>query len=239
MNARIAFAALVLTAGCVVATAQQASQPQLKIDGTNRILTVQAGARVTAMPDVAVIHVGFETQQGDAKQVYADGARISNAIIAALKAAGIEDSAIQSESQSLDHDWAKPHKFKLTEQWTVRAPATRAAEILDVAINAGATSSGQIDWTMKDRRALDDKALEEAMARVLQDAQVLAKGMGVKLGALQYVTHQAAAQETPAWRSRSMAFSANKSLLAAEPPLAIEPEKIWAETTVYAVFAIE
>jgi uncharacterized protein YggE len=239
MQTRIVLAAFVLATGCVAATAQQASQPQLKIDGSNRILTVQAGARVTAAPDLAIVHLGFETQLGDAKQVYADGARISNTIIAALKQAGIEESAIHSESQSLDHDWAKPHKFKLTEQWTVRAPAGRAAEILDVAINAGATSSGQIDWAMKDRNALEEKVLDEAMAQVRERAAVLAKGMGVKLGALEYVTNEMAAGEAPVWRDRAMAPMANKSMLAAPPPLAIEPEKISIETTVYAVFAIE
>jgi len=239
MQIRIALAAFVLAVGCALAQAQQVNPIQLKIDAANHALTVQASARISVAPDLAIIHVGFETQLGDAKQVYADGARTSNAIIAALTAAGIEKSEIQSESQSLDHDWAKPHKYKLTEQWTVRAPAARAAEILDVAIGAGATSSGQIDWALKDRSALETKVLEEAMVHVQRDAHTLAKGMGVKLGVLEYVTHQAAVQEAPIWRARTMEFMANKAAVAPPPPLAIEVQKITAETTVYAVYAIE
>lgn len=228
--------AVFMVVGAAPAVGQQASQPQLQIGATNRTLVVEAGARVSAAPDLAVIHVGFETQQGDAKQVYADGARISNAIVAALKAAGIPESDIRSESQSLGHDWEKPRKFKLTESWTVRAPAGRAAEILDVAIQAGATTSGEIEWALKDASALDGRALEEATARVRENAQALAKGMGVRLGQLVYVSNEMRARETVTPRNRSsMAFKA----LAAPQPLAIEPEKIASEAHVYAVFAIE
>ena len=236
MQMRVAVVVLSFVLGCTVANAQQISQPTLPISVTNRTLSVQAGARVASVPDQAILHVGFETQLGDAKQVYADGANTSNGIVAALKAAGIPQADIQSESQSLDHDWAKPHKFKLTERWTVRAPAGRAAEILDVAINAGATSSGEIDWALKDRKALDEKALEAAMARVHENARALAKGMGVKLGPLVYVSNEAPMQENavPVMRDRSMVMA-----LKTAPPLAIEPQKISSEATVYAVFAIE
>lgn len=241
MRTRTVFGVFILAAGCVCAPAQQAGQPQIKIDGTNRVLTVEGSAQVSVAPELAILHIGFETQVGDAKQVYADGARISNAIVAALKDAGIAASEIQSESQSIDHDWTKPHKFKLTEHWTVRAPAGRAAEILDIAINAGATSSGQIDWALKDRNTLQQKVLEEAMAKVAARAELLAKGMGVHLGRLEYVTNQIDEAPTPVWRARAdnaLQFRAMAAAPAA-PPLAIEPEKISAETSVYAVYAIE
>lgn len=227
---------LIAGTGASVAAGQQTSQAQQQISVTNRTLVVEAGARVSAAPDLAVIHVGFETQQGDAKQVYADGSRISNAIVAALKAAGIPASEIRSESQSLGHDWDKPRKFKLTERWTVRAPADRAAEILDVAIQAGATTSGEIEWTLKDAKTLDGRALEEATARVRENAQALAKGMGVKLGQLVYVTNEMQAREASA--PRNHALMAFKSAAVAQP-LAIEPEKMTSEAHVYAIFAIE
>ncbi|MDR3792109.1 MAG: SIMPL domain-containing protein [Terracidiphilus sp.] len=239
MQTKSALAIFVLICGCTLAAAQQTSQPALKIDSTNRILTVSAVAHVTVPSDTAVIHIGFETQLGDAKQVYADGARISNTIVEALKAAGIPETAIQSESQSLDRDWNKQHKFKLTQQWTVKAPAGRAAEILDIAISAGATSSGQIDWTLKDMKALEAQALEQATERVSEKARVLAKGMGVKLGPLVYVTSEAAEPQIPVWRSMAKSLEFDRSPAAPAPPLAIEPQKISSEAHVYAVFTIE
>ena len=85
-------AATVAFAAALSAGAQQASQPQLKIDSTNRTLTVTADAHVSVEPEVAILHIGFETQPSDAKTAYADGARTSNAIVDALKQAGIPES---------------------------------------------------------------------------------------------------------------------------------------------------
>src|SRR5208282_5707037 len=148
MTQKHAFAAFALLAFSVAAYAQQTSQVQLKIEPTNRTLTVSAEGRVTVDPDVAILHIGFQTQPSDAKAAYASGAKISNDIITALKQAGIPETSIRSEWQRLDSASGKPHKFTLAQQWTVKSPPERAAEILDIAIAAGATDSGQIDWTV-------------------------------------------------------------------------------------------
>jgi len=139
----------------IPAAAQQPTQPHLKVDSSNRTLTVTANDNVTVEPDLAILHIGFVTQPQDAKSAYAEGSRASNAIIAALKQAGVEESAIRSESQYLDRDWTtKMRKYTLHQAWTVKVKPERAAEVLDIAVNAGATSSGQIDWTVKDEKAL-------------------------------------------------------------------------------------
>jgi hypothetical protein len=237
MPVKQAIAAFALLAGCVAAIAQQTSQVQLKIEPTNPTLTVSAEGRVTVDPDVAILHIGFQTQPTDAKSAYAGGAKISNDIINALKQAGIPETSIRSEWQRLDSASGKPHKFTLVQQWTVKTPPERAAEILDIAVAAGATDSGQIDWTVQDERALEDQALDQAAARARADAAVLAKGMGVHLGALVYVTNQISEQ-------RFVAAYANNGAPGgafAAPPmtLAIEPRKVSREAAVYAVFAIE
>lgn len=213
--------------------AQQPGQPELRIEPNNRALTVSAEDEVSVEPQVAVLHIGFATQLGDAQSVYADGARTSNAIIAALKQAGIPDSAIRSETQHLDRDYEKPHKFKLVQQWTVKVPPEKAAEILDVAITAGATSSGDIEWTVKDERALEAQALDRAGARARQNAEVLAKSMGVRLGSLIYVSNQLSMIRP----IRATAMLAKEAT--APQPLSIEPNKVSRSATVYAVYSIE
>jgi uncharacterized protein len=228
------FAVLVCSA---LACAQQATQPQLKVDSSNRTLTVSAEDHVSVEPEIAVLHIGFETEPSDAKTAYAEGARTSNAIIAAIKQAGIPESDIRSESQYLDRDpTPKTHKFKLTQRWTVKVPPGRAAEILDIAITNGANSTGQIDWTVKDENALDQQALDHAAARARESAAVLAKGMGVRLGNLIYVSNQLSGQVYP---RPMMAAAFSRTAEAPPPPLAIEPQKVTRDASVYAVFAIE
>jgi hypothetical protein len=239
MQGRLTIAAFVLFAGGSAAIAQQASQAELKIEPTNRTLAVSAESRVTTDPDVAILHIGFETKPTDAKTAYASGAKTSNDIVSALKASGIPETAIRSESQRLDRVYSDAHKFKLVQQWTVKTPPERAAEILDVAVAAGATDSGQIDWTVKDEKELEDQALEKATARARSDAEVLAKSMGVHLGALIYVTNRISnfATFSAGVMNNSASFEKRREEL--REPLAIEPRKVSRSAIVYAVFAIE
>ena len=238
MNAKKVIAALALLAGCLAAGAQQTSQVQLKIEPTNRTLTVSAEGRVTVDPDVAILHIGFETQPSDAKTAYAAGAKTSNDVVFALKQAGIPETSIRSEWQRLDSASGKPHKFTLGQQWTVKVPPERAAEILDIAVAAGATDSGEIDWTVQDEHALEDQSLEQAAARASADATMLAKSMGVDLVSLLYVTNQIS---IPQLAMMAYANNAAQGELARAIPqaLSIEPRKVSREATVYAVFAIE
>jgi uncharacterized protein len=234
---RVLAASTVLVSS-LAAGAQQSSQPELKVDPSNRTLTVTANESIDAEPDLAILHIGFETPPTDAKSAYAEGARTSNAIVDAIKQAGIPETSIRSESQYLEPDYTVPksHKFRLAQQWTVRTSPARAAEILDAAINAGANSSGQIDWTVKDEAALEEQALDKAAGRAKENANVLAKGMGVRLGALIYVSNQLSASTIPRPMLRAFAMSPN---VAAGPPLAVEPHKVSRQASVYAVFAIE
>lgn len=226
----------VLFAGAALgAAAQQPGQPEMRIDSANRTLTVNADEEVSVEPEIAILHIGFDTQPGDAQSVYADGTRTSNTIISALKQAGIPEDSIRSESQHLNRDYEKPHKFKLLQRWTVKVPAGRAAEILDVAITAGATSSGDIEWTVKDERGLEEQALDRAASRIKENAAVLAKGMGVRLGTVIYISNQITMQPRP-MRANVMSFAKDAS---APQPLSIEPQKVSRSASVYAVYSIE
>ncbi|HEY3625296.1 MAG TPA: SIMPL domain-containing protein [Terracidiphilus sp.] len=233
------FAALAVPALCLPLLAQQPGQVQLKIDSSNRTLTVNAEERVTVEPDIAILHIGFLTPPSDAKSAYAAGAKTSTQIIDALKQAGIAEKSIRSESQSLESFDPKARKFRLQQSWVVRVPPARVAEILDIAVNAGATESGDIEWNVEDEKALENKALEQAAARARSQASVLAGGMGVKLGALVYVTNQISDQGVRP-RYAAMNFAAGQAAeKAAPPPLAIEPHKVSRTANIYAVYSID
>ena len=231
-----AFVVAAVLASAGWARGQQPAQPQLNVSTSNRTLTVSADDQVSVEPEIAILHIGFETAPGDAKAAYAEGAQTSNAIIGAIKQAGIPDSDIRSEMQYLNRDpTPKSRKFMLTQSWTVKVPPARAAEILDIAVNNGANNTGQIDWTVKDEKALGDQALDGATARARQMAAVLAKGMGVRLGNVIYISNQVSGGVYP----RPMMTAFAKTAEAPPPPLAIEPQKVSRSANVYAVFAIE
>jgi hypothetical protein len=200
-----------------------------------RTLTVNASESVSVDPDLAILRIGFDTPAEDVKSAYADGARRSNAIVAAIKQAGIPENAIRSEWQYIDRVWVDSHKFRVEQHWTVKVPPQRAAEILDIAIAAGANSSGPIEWTVNDAKNLEDQALDRATARAKDNATVLAKGMGVHLGALASVSNQVSAVQFPYPMMQAMAGGGAGSA----SPLAIQPHQVSRQATVSAVFQIE
>jgi hypothetical protein len=200
-----------------------------------RTLTVNASESVSVDPDLAILRIGFDTPAEDVKSAYADGARRSNAIVAAIKQAGIPENAIRSEWQYIDRVWVDSHKFRVEQHRTVKVPPQRAAEILDIAIAAGANSSGPIEWTVNDAKNLEDQALDRATARAKDNATVLAKGMGVHLGALASVSNQVSAVQFPYPMMQAMAGGGAGSA----SPLAIQPHQVSRQATVSAVFQIE
>ena len=194
--------------------------------------------------------VGFETFAPDAQTAYRQGSQLSNAIMDAVKKAGVPEKAIQSKEQLLTHtdfsdrDQTSPaerarKQFTLAENWTVRVAAKEAATALHVAIEAGANDSGNIEWDLTDRSALQAKAAAKALVHARQIATQMAEGLGAKLGTLVYASNQAPL--TPIQRA-VMASSQAVMVSAAPPPvtpLAVVPQNVDETATVYAVFVIE
>lgn len=201
-----------------------------------RTLTVNATESVFVEPDLAILHIGFDTPPEDLKSAYADGARKSNAIVAAVKQAGIPEDSIRSLWQCIDRIWADEHKFRVAQQWTVKVAPQRAAEILDIAISAGANNSGPIEWTVKDEKTLENQALDRATVRAKENAAVLAKGMGVSLGALTSVSNQAF---TPQYSYSMMQAGGGAGGAQMAAPLSIQPHQVNRQATISAIFEIE
>jgi len=219
----------------------------IKVDKNNRTIAVTATDKATTDADQAVVHIGFQLFGPDETSTYAEGSKTSNAIIDALKKAGVPDKSIESESQNLQrntyHDPQESQmdrdkkQFVLNQSWTVKTKPDDAARILNIAVAAGANQSGQIDWQYRDMNTLQAKAASNALAKAQTIAQQMAQGLNVKLSGLIYASNQAPA--SPVERLERFASLAAPAPMAKAAPLAINPRQIDEFATVYAVFAIE
>jgi uncharacterized protein len=227
---------------------EMAQAQTIAVDRNNRTIAVTASDKATADADLAVVHVGFQVFGADEASTYADGSKISNAIIDALKKAGVPDKAIESENQNLQrnmyHDPQESQmdrdkkQFVLNQSWTVKAKPDDAAKLLHVAVEAGANQSGQIDWQYRDMNALQAKAAANALTKAQAIAQQMAQGLNVKLAGLIYASNQAPAGPVRPGELQLFA-SLQAPPMAKTAPLAINPRQIEESATVYAVFAIE
>ena len=82
--------------------------------------------------------------------------------------------------------FAQGSRFEFAQSWKVTIPADAAADILHVAITAGANESGGIEWQLKKDDALEAEAAKKALEHARQIAAQMAEGLGVKLGTLVY-----------------------------------------------------
>lgn len=233
----------VALAGTVLASTANAQT--IQVNSANRTIAISATDKVIVLADTATIHIGFIAYGPDSDTAYANGSRLSNAIVKALTTAGVPTDAIESENQNVSPvqeyqiDKLTPaekaqRKFQVVQSWTVRTSAADAAKILDLAVKAGANQSGQIDWSLKDENAPQAEAAAKALQRARTVAGEMAKGLNVKLGPLLF-----ASNETQAEPVRPLMKAMNAAMAAPPPPLAINPRQIEKTATVYAVFAIE
>jgi uncharacterized protein len=225
------------------------SAQTIQVDKNNRTIAITATDKASAEADIAIVTVGFQIYAPDAPTAYSQGSTLSNGIMNALKKDGVPDKSIESQDQRLNYtefpegDKSTPaeraqRKFTLSQSWTVKAAAGDAANILHAAIEAGANDSGNIEWDLSTREALQAKAAELALQRARRVAEQMAAGLNAHLGALVYASNQEPL--TPI--RRAMAMSAEAVSVQAAPaavPLAIRPQQVEESATVYAVFAIE
>ena len=232
--------------------AGMAQAQTIQINRENKTIAISTTDEATATADIAAITIGFEIYGPDSQSLYADGGKLSHAILEALHKIGIDDKAIESETQGLQHntdfsdkdtdEQRAKQQFVFRQSWEVSATPQNAAEVIRVTISAGANKSGAIDWRFSDRKALQAKAAEAALVKAHAVADRMAEGLHVKLGALIYASNET--PNTKIYFSRpkqEMGFSASYGVAGMEviPSLEIRPQTVREEATVYAVFAIE
>jgi uncharacterized protein YggE len=241
MNARSLFLLTALSLPLTASAQRQTPDHQ-------RSISITATAKVTNLADTAAVHIGFLLYGPDKDAAYATGSRASNAIIEALKKAGIPGDAIESQSQNLSasqpyeleklsNSEKAAHAFKIEQQWTVRTAAADAPRLLDLAIKSGANASGNIDWSLHDPNVAETAAATKAIQRAREQAAAMAAGLSVRLGQLLNATNTVEAE--PIRPLPMMARSFDMQAKSAPEPLAINPRQIETTATVTAVFAIE
>src|SRR3954464_12279223 len=111
---RISALAVMFAALPVISSTQTGFAQTIQVNKENRTIAITATDKVTVMADQATLHIGFIAYGPDSNTAYANGSRISNAIIRALTGAGIPKETIQSENQQVSP--VQPYQLeKLTE----------------------------------------------------------------------------------------------------------------------------
>ncbi len=170
--------------------------------GSARSITVSGTGTVSATPTQAGFDFGVSTRAKTAQQALADDSAQMRKLIAALEAAGIGASSLQTSSVSLepvtsgDDSTIVGYSASNTVSATV-SDLSKAGAVVDAAVAAGANQVDGPNLTIADQRAQYDQALKEAVADARTKAQVLASASGLQVGAVASVEENAGSAPVP------------------------------------------
>ena len=227
------FRTTLLLAGVLLAAAAIAgvAQPHLGRSATapdGSTITVTGSGTVDATPDRASFDFGVTSQASTASDALSRNASEARAIIAALKAAGVDASQIQTTEVSL---WPQTSSngteitgYQASNSVHVTAPLGQAGDLVDAAVHAGANNVDGPNLDTADQSSLYAQALSQAVAAAKVKAQAIAAATGVTLGSVVKVT-EGSTQPTP------IPFAAADATAAA-PPIEAGTQQIQASVTV-------
>ena len=155
-------------------------------------ITVTGESAVTVQPDVAYLTMGIRTEARTAREATDLNATQANAVIDALKRAGVPGAGIRTSGLSLNpvftprppSDNRPPaiSSYEAINQVSVTIDdITRAGEIYDAAVNAGANSAGNLRFGVRNERDVTRQALEQAASDARGKADAIASGLGIKV----------------------------------------------------------
>lgn len=153
-------------------------------------ITVSGEGKVSLPPDIARLSFGVSTGRLPSSKMAGESlAKTVNAVLNAVKNAGIQEKDIKTASVSLypefdyDDGIQLPRGFRASESITVTVrDLDKAGEILSLAIAAGANESSGVEFTVENPEEERAKARQEAIVEAKKKANLLAGQLGVSLG---------------------------------------------------------
>jgi hypothetical protein len=243
----VLLATLALLAGCSALTPAAgptqalgtAAVPAAPADESAPTISVSASGDVEAEPDLAVVRLAVEhtaDSADEARQRVADDVATMRD---ALREAGVPDENVSTDAFAIHvqydstPDGREVDGYRAVHAFRVEVAPDAAGEVIDAAVENGATRVGGVQFTLsEDRtRALRADALAEAMADARSDADALASAADVSIVGV----HSVSTSDGPV-----VPFTAEtRADAAAGAPTVLEPGTVTVTAQVRVVYAIE
>ncbi|HSX24355.1 MAG TPA: SIMPL domain-containing protein [Candidatus Andersenbacteria bacterium] len=160
------------------------------VRNADRVITVQGTGTSKQTPNIAHVSFGVVISgQPSASQATDMMAKKMNAVLAAIKAAGIADGDITTQSLSVNpafdynNGTQVPRGFDANQQVDVTIRKTdTAGDIISKATAAGANQIGSVSFTSDDQSSAQLSAEQDAIRNANKKAQAIASELHVRLG---------------------------------------------------------
>lgn len=163
----------------------------LRVTGEYDQISVEGDATIELAPDLATVNLGVRKEAETSADAISMNTETMNAIIEAVKAAGIPEEDIQTQSLNLypNYEWVdgeyeeSGYEATQTVQIEVR-DFDIIGEVIASASEAGANQVNGINFELENYEEELAAAREQAIAEAREKAATIAKASGSRLGKL-------------------------------------------------------
>lgn len=171
----------ILTAMLLWLPAAAAAQPPRE----GAVIVTAGEGLVQAAPDRAWITITAESRAGNPREAQRRNADAMQPVHDKLRTAGVSADAIRTLAYDLQQEWDFVNNRRVSRGYVARNTIEirvdaieRAGELLEIAVESGATAVGGIRFDVKDRGRLEREALRLAVVDARAKAEAAAAAAG-------------------------------------------------------------
>lgn len=189
MNRMLPLLAIAAAGVVAVPAGAQVALPMATVVPDGTLLDVSATGRVARTPDLATITAGVVTQAPVAAAALAENAQRMEAVVKALKAAGLAARDLSTSNVALSPQYryqdGKPPVitgYQASNSVAIRfRDIARAGAVLDALVRAGANQIDGPNLSLSDPEAALDEARTQAVTKARARAELYAKAAGLSV----------------------------------------------------------
>ncbi|HVU06446.1 MAG TPA: SIMPL domain-containing protein [Candidatus Paceibacterota bacterium] len=202
-------------------------------------ITVSGTGEVVTAPDIATFTFAVEKEGASVPEAQKKSADGMNAILDYLKKAGIEDKDIKTESYNIypRYDYVQTSMYGggkqvlaayvVSQNVTVKVrDLDKAGELLSGIGEYGATNISGLTFSVDDHVKVERQARDAAIADAREQAEILAKSLGVKIVRLVSFNESNYGYPTPIYYAKDMAYGMGGAANQSAPSIPTGENKI-------------
>lgn len=220
-------------------TTPQVISPEVTIQQESKeepnVINVSGSGEIKLVPDIATVSIQVRTYNEKPAAAQAENSAIMDAVIEAVKAAGVKDADIATDNVSLNerYNYKKTPAVVVGYDMVTSIKITirdidAVGKVLSDAIAAGATGTYGLTLTVSDSSAAYQQALKAAIDDAKGKAQAIAEALGVTLKPIPSAVNEQSSSYTPNaaydMRTASAAEDANADVSISPGELTVEAQ---------------
>lgn len=182
-------------------------------DSQRDTIVISGEGKVTALPDIATISVGVQTENKSVSAAQKENTSKMNAIIEKIKSLGVAAEDIKTTNYTIYPLYDYPNGQQVSRGYQVSQNVDVKIRNLDSIGNVlaavaglGANQVGGVSFTIDEPEELRQQARLKALAAAKKKAQALADAAGIKLGKVVGFSEDAGYVPTPVFYGKDMAM---------------------------------